>query len=170
MGISLAFIYPLGGGGGVPLTEKAVQLMPAVGMNALSRGGEERKKLEAASTRMQRFFVFPENTGTAIRTSVTTPSVRARKHTRAQTHAHAYTVGEGASLCSPAVLSDCSVCWATAAVIPRPQLPPCNPPSPRPPSPLLLAHAGLNINAQCLHTHTHTLSHTHTHAVYAAQR
>lgn len=45
---------------------------------------------------------------------------RSRAYVCTNAHTHAHTVGEGASLCSPAVLSDCSVCWATAAVIPRP--------------------------------------------------
>lgn len=71
-------------------------------------------------------------------------------HARAHTHTRAHTVGEGASLCSPAVLSDCSVCWATAAVIP---------PFPLQPSPLLPAHAGLHINAL---SRTHKHSHVHT--------
>ena len=65
-----------------------------------------------------------------------------------QTHAH--TVGEGASLCSPAVLSDCSVCWATAAVIP-------------PHSSPLQTHAGLNIKT-LTETHAHNyIQHTYTH-------
>lgn len=83
----------------------------------------KQRKLEAIPDRTQSVFVFLENTGTTICTSVVTLCVCASQqtHTHRDTcaHTHAHTVGEGALLCSPAVLSDCSVCWATAAVISR---------------------------------------------------
>lgn len=85
---------------------------------------------------------------------------RVHSNTHTHTHTHRLTVGEGASLCSPAVLSDCSVCWATAAMIPH------YPPTPHSPHlhSVLLAHVGpkhqyprSDIDAQYLFT-THIYS------------
>lgn len=100
------------------------------------------RKLEERSDHTRGFFVFPENSGTSICTSVMVPCAQTHTHT----HKFTCTVGESAPLCSPAVLSDCSVCWATAAV---------NPPTtlshPKTHTPTYILYWSL-----LLHTHTHT--------------